>query len=67
MGHIAKDCRQGNYNGVLAQGQQQVLRSPVSPTDVTVVSALVNKVVTVIGELCGTSVQMMMDSGVVAM
>ena len=60
LGHIAKDCRQGNF---CSRSAQQVLRSPVSPTDVTLVSALINKLVTVIGELCCTSVQMMMDSG----
>ena len=49
--------------GTCSRSGQQVLRSPVSPTDVTLVSALVNKLVTVIGGLCGTSVQMMMDSG----
>ena len=57
LGHNAKDCRQ---EGICSWSGQQVIRSPVSPTDVTLVSALVYKLVTVIGELCGTSVQMMM-------
>ena len=43
--------------GIFSRSGQQVLRSPVSPADVTLVSAFVNKLVT------GTSVQMMMDSG----
>ena len=60
LGHNTKDCRQ---EGICSWSGQQVIWSPVSPTDVTLVSALVYKLVTVIGELCGTSVQMMMDSG----